>query len=136
MSRSLNAFLNPVMIENQHIEISKRFIGEDGKPVEWEIKPIISAENDILLKKNSKRDKKGVETFDRLGYQNDLLVAAVVYPDLHNAELQKAYGVMGAPQLLGKMLTLGEATTLGVEIKRISGLDDDTEDLVEEVKND
>lgn len=135
MSRSLNAFLNPIQVENEHVAVSKRFL-EDGKPVKWEIRAITSAENDILLKKNSKKDKKGMETFDRLGHQNDLMVAAVVYPDLHNAELQKAYGVMGAPQLLGKMLTVGEATFLATEIKRISGLDDDTEDLVEEVKND
>lgn len=135
MSRSLSAFLNPVMMENQFVAISKRFLREDGEPVEWEIKPITSAENDILLKKNVKKDKKGNETFDRIGHQNDLMVASTVYPDLNNAELQKAYGVIGATQLLGKMLTLGEATALGIEVKRISGLTED-EDLVEEVKND
>lgn len=135
MSRSLNAFLNPIQVENEFVVVSKRFV-EDGEPVKWEIKAITSAENDILLKKNTKRDaKKGIETFDRVGYQNDLMVASVVYPDLHNAELQKSYGVMGASKLLGKMLTLGEATTLGIEIKRISGLDDDDENLVEQVKN-
>ena len=134
MSRSLNAFLNPIKMENQMVVISKRFL-EEGKPVEWELKPITSEENDVLLKKYLKKDKKGNESFDRLSYQNALMAEAVVYPDLLNAELQKAYGVIGAEALLGKMLTVGESTLLAQEVKRISGLDDDSTDLVEEVKN-
>lgn len=136
MSKSLNAFLNPIELENEMLVVSKRFIDpETTKAAEWEIRPITSAENDMLLKKHLKKDKKGNESFDRLGYQNELVVAAVVHPDLHNAELQKAWGVLGATQLLSKMLLMGEFTDLATAVKELSGIDDSEEDTVEEAKN-
>jgi len=123
-NRSLSAFLNPVRVENEMVEISKRFLGEDGKPEKWEIRAIMSEENDALMKKNTRRDKKTqMDIFDRTGYVNDLVVSAVVFPDLKSAELQNAYGTMGEVSLLKKMLTLGEFTTLSTEVQSISGLD-------------
>ena len=35
----LEAFLHPIAVEEtKNVEISKRFIGEDGKPVPWDFK--------------------------------------------------------------------------------------------------
>lgn len=133
---SLNAFLNPPVLENKKVVVSKRFKDEETqKPAEWEIRPITSAENDILLKKHIKKDlKKGTESFDKLGYQNELVIASVVFPNLHDAKLQNAWGVLGANQLIGKMLLIGEFTTLASHVQEVSGLDPE-EDLVEEAKN-
>lgn len=135
MERSLAAFLQPAKVENEMIVVSDRF-KEDGKAVEWEIRAITSEENTNIMKKNTRRDKKTKqEIFDRNGYMNDLVASAVVYPDLKNAELQKAYGVMGEANLLSKMLLVGEFMTLSEAVQKLSGLDVEDEDRIEEIKN-
>lgn len=50
----LNAFLsqNAIKVENRKYVASERFVGEDGKPVEWELKAIDS-DRDRQLRKNS-----------------------------------------------------------------------------------
>lgn len=132
---SLKAFLNPIIPQNEKIVISKRFV-ENGKPVEWEIRPITEDENDFLMKKHTKKDKKtGAEIFDRQEYVNELVASAVVYPDLKNAELQKAYGVLGESDLLKKMLLIGEYAVLAQKVQELAGLDSDMGELVEQAKN-
>jgi len=64
-----------------------------------------------------------------------LTAAAVVFPDLKNAELQKHYGVMGEAELLQKMLYAGEFAELAQQVQALSGLEEDINDLIEEVKN-
>lgn len=131
---SLNAFLNPIQAENKEIIISSRF-QEDGKTVPFVIKPITQEENKLLIKKFSKKDKKGNETFDKTEYVSALTSSAVVFPDLTNAELQKAYGVLGESSLLQKMLYVGEYAALAQEVQELSGLDKDINEDIEEVKN-
>lgn len=131
---SLNAFLNPIKVENKEIVISERF-REGGKPVPFVIRPITQEENEEILRRHKKRDKKGNETFDQIGYSHDLAATAVVSPDLENAELQKAYGVLGNVKLLEKMLLIGEFTALGEAVRELSGLDKDINDDKDEVKN-
>ena len=137
MERSLAAFLNPIKVENELVEVSDRFIGEDGNPVKWEIRAIGSKENDQLMRKHTKRDKKTKqEIFDRTSYINDLVASAVVYPDLKNSELQQAYGVLGEVELLQKMLSvMGEFMRLSESVQKLSGLDVEDEDQVEAIKN-
>lgn len=131
---SLSAFLNPIEVANKEVVISERF-QEDGKPVPFVIRPITQGENEEILRRHKKRDKKGNETFDQIGYNHDLTATAVVFPDLENAELQKAYGVLGRVKLLETMLLIGEFTTLGESVKELSGLDKDINDDKDEAKN-
>ena len=132
---SLKAFLNPIQSENKEVVISKRFM-EDGKPVPFTIRPITQEENKLLIKKFTKKnDKKGTETFDRPEYVSAMTAAAVVFPDLTNAELQKAYGVLGESSLLQKMLYVGEYAELAMAVQELSGLDADINEDIEEVKN-
>ncbi|HCA69871.1 MAG TPA: phage portal protein [Lachnospiraceae bacterium] len=131
---SLKAFLNPIQVENKEVIVSNRF-QEDGKPVPFVIRPITQDENDLLIKKQTKIDKKGRETFDRNGYTEGLVTAAVVFPDLKNAELQKAYNALGEGSLLRKMLYAGEYADLSIEVQKFSGFDIDINDDIEEIKN-
>ena len=131
---SLNAFLNPTVVEDRDVIVSNRFM-EKGKAVPFKIRPITQEENTVLIKKFNKVDKKGVETFDRTGYVQELTSSAVVFPDLNNAELQKAYGVLGSSKLLQKMLFVGEYAVLAQEVQSLSGLDEDINEDIEEVKN-
>lgn len=132
---SLNAFLHPVKLENKKIIVSKRFL-DNEKPVQWEIRPITEAENNRLMKKYTRRDKKtGMEQFNRVEYGHALTAAAVVYPDLANAELQKAYGVVGETELLAAMLTAGEFNRLSNAVSELSDIDSTINDEVDEAKN-
>lgn len=131
---SLNAFLNPIRTKNKKVVVSERF-QEDGKPVPFEIRPLSQDENAQLIKKHTKRDKKGNETLDKVGYNHEMTASAVVFPDLNDAELQKAYGVLGASKLLSAMLYVGEYATLMQEVQELSGLDKDINADIEEVKN-
>lgn len=134
---SLNAFLNPVGLENKEVIVSKRFM-ENGQPVPFVIKPLSQEDNKDLIKKFTKKEKKNgqiTESFDRTGYMTAMVTAAVVFPDLKNAELQQAYGVLGEDKLIQKMLLMGEFATLSQEVQKLSGLDEDINEDIEEVKN-
>lgn len=131
---SLKAFLNPIQVENKEVVVSNRF-QENGKPVPFVIRPITQKENEQLMKRHTKKDKKGNEIFDRTGYIHELTARAVVFPDLKNAELQSAYGVLGETELLKTMLYAGEYAELAQAVQELSGLDTDINEEIEEVKN-
>lgn len=133
---SLAAFLHPVKAENKKVVISKRFV-DNGKPVEWEIRAVSESENDALERKYTKTNRKtGVQQLDRVAFGHALTAAGVVFPDLSNAELQKAYGTLGAENVLEKMLTVGEFAKLSEEVSTLSGLDtNDINEQIEDVKN-
>lgn len=131
---SLRAFLSPIQIENKEVIISNRFV-EEGKVVPFTIKPITQEENKQLLKKYSKKDKKGNESFDKAEYVQALTASAVVFPDLTDSELQKAYGVLGESALLQKMLYVGEYAELAQAVQELSGLTENINDDIEEAKN-
>lgn len=134
---SLAAFLHPAAVENKKIVISDRFKNQDGSPAEWEIRAVSETENGKLEKQYITTNRKtGVQEFDRITYAHALAAAGVVFPDLTNAELQKAYGVVGETELLGKMLTVGEFAKLSQEVSGLSGLDEnDINEQIDDVKN-
>ena len=131
---SLNAFLNPIKIKNKEVIVSSRF-QENGKPVPFIIRPVTQEENKQLIKKFTRTNKKGIESFDRAEYVQALTTKGVVFPDLTNAELQKAYDVLGEVDLLGVMLYAGEYAELARAVQELSGLDQDINGDIEEVKN-
>ena len=99
------------------------------------IRPITQKENEELLKKHRNVDNQGVEIFNRVNYNKELIALAVVEPDLDNAELQKAYGVLGKEKVLSAMLYVGEYTALMEAVQKVSGLEADINDEIEEAKN-
>ncbi len=131
---SLRAFLQPIKAENEEVIISDRFV-EDGKVVPFTIRAIDQDENEEIIKRNTKRNKKGEEKFEQASYVADLVSSSVVFPDLNDSELQRAYGVIGASKLLKKMLLVGEFATLSAKVQKISGIDTDINDEIEEAKN-
>ncbi|MBN3523102.1 phage tail assembly chaperone [Paenibacillus apiarius] len=119
--------------------VSTRFKNEEGEPVAWTLRSMSEVENEQCRKAATKqvKGKGGVVTpeIDFNEYTAKLIVASVVYPDLKNAELQQSYGVMGAEALLRKMLLPGEYTALLQQVQTLNGFNQDTNDLVNEVKN-
>ena len=142
MAKSLSAFLaqNAKKVDNRKIALSPRFVDENGKAMEWEITCITAAENQNL-RKDSLRNipipgKRGQYTqeMDTAQYQAKLAARCTVFPDFNDAELQESYGVMGAEQLAGAMLTPAEFDDLIIAITELCGFTAEGE-LVAEAKN-
>ena len=126
----LEAFLHPIAVEEtKKVEISKRFIGEDGKPVPFEIKTIPQGENSQLIKKYTRRklvNGSTTEIFDTTGYTNALIVECTVQPDFQDSRMCEAYGVLDPMMVPGKMLLSGEYSALVGEIMKLNGFDADS----------
>lgn len=119
---------------------SKRFVA-NGKPVEWEIKPISSDLDEAIRKECTKKvpvpGKRGQynQETDTDKYIGKMCVACTVYPNLNDAELQDAYGVKSADALLKKMLLPGEYTEYKAMVMEVNGFDMSMEELVDKAKN-
>lgn len=139
---SLSSFFaaNAEIRENRKIVVSDRFKDEKGNPIEWEIRSISAEEDEALRKECTKNvpipGKKNQyrQNFDSNSYLTKLAVKSVVFPDLHSAELQNSYKVMGAEALIKTMLYKDEFDALSEQLVADSPTEDINE-LVEEVKN-
>lgn len=133
---NLSAFLNPVKLpERKEVVISKRFCGEDGKPIPFVIRPMSEEENDKLIRKSTRRVKvngQWEEKLDAGEYGRRVVVAATVEPDFSSPELCKACGTLDPLEVPGKLLLVGEYGRLSRAILALSGLEDDPE---EQAKN-
>lgn len=140
---NLSAFLaeNALAVENVKFAVSKRFMGDDGKPMLWEIKTITGTEDEALRKSCAKRvpipGKKNQyqKETDYDMYLGKLAVACTVFPDLNSKELQDSYKVMGADALLKTMLTPGEYADYVQKVQEVCGFDTSLQDDVDEAKN-
>ena len=132
---------NKVVKGNTTFPATKSLADENGKPLEWVLKPLSTRENENIRdecmievpvkgKPNVYRPKT-----DMNKYQTKLMCAAIVSPDLNNAELQNSYGVMSAEDLLKEMVDdPAEYTDLMLFVQQISGFKT-LQDEVEEAKN-
>lgn len=132
---------NKTVKSNVFYSATKTLCGEDGKPLDWEIKPISTKENERIQescmleipipgKPNQYRQKiKSSE------YMTKLIAASVVYPDLYNAELQDSYGVKTPEDLIQEMVNdSGEWNAFITFVNNFNGFVSLQED-VDEAKN-
>jgi len=139
----LKAFLKGNALEQENLKYiaSKRFLGADKKPIEWEIKALNSQEAEDLQKSCTKTvpvpGRKGQfqKEVDFNSYAAKLAVACTVEPNLNSQELQDSYKVMGAEAVLKAMLLPGEYTDYLAKVQEVNGFNKDINDLVEEAKN-
>jgi len=140
---NLSGFLaqNALKVENVKYAASKRFLGEDGQPIPWEICCITSTEDENLRKActkrvsvNGKRNQFTQETDYNL-YLGKLAAKCTAFPNLDDAELQNSYGVMGADALLKTMLTPGEYADYLTKVQEVNGFEVTFEETVDEAKN-
>lgn len=126
----LEAFLHPIAVEEtKKVEISKRFIGEDGKPVPFEIKTISQDENAQLIKRYTRRkvvNGSVVENFNTAAYTNAVILECTVQPDFQDSRMCETYGVLDPMLVPGKMLLSGEYSALVGEIMKFNGFDADS----------
>ncbi|AYB39968.1 phage tail assembly chaperone [Brevibacillus laterosporus] len=130
---------NVNMNVTEEVFVSDKFKDKKGKVVKWKIKAISEEENKEVRKKASvrKKVKKNQYTseLDNELYNMELVLQSVVFPDLYNAELQKSYDVVGADNLIRKMLFPGEFANLLQEVIAINGYDKEVDEMADEIKN-
>lgn len=134
--------VNDFLLENVGSPVEKRELRLKRFKTPWTIKSLTAEETSELRKLATKRElNKRTHQYEQATDQNkfadSVLTAAVVVPDLNNAELQKSWGCIGEPEkLLKRMLSMGEYTELSNAVMDLSGLnDDDSNDLVDTAKN-
>lgn len=140
---NLSGFLaqNAKKVENVKHVVSKRFVGDDGKPIPWEIRCITSTEDEALRKACTKRvpvpgkRNQFTQETDFNLYLGRLAASCTVHPNLDDAELQNSYGVMGSDSLLKTMLTPGEYADYLTKVQEVNGFEVSFEETVEEAKN-
>jgi len=134
---SLESFMLKDEVQEVEYVASKRFKDKEGNAEKWRLKTITADENDAIRKQCYKQiqvGKRMKQEFDTVRYLELLADKCVVYPDLHNVELQNHYGEMDAIKLLKKhLLNPGEYDDLMQKIQEINGYSLD--DAVEEAKN-
>ncbi|GAA4828039.1 phage portal protein [Paenibacillus vulneris] len=123
----------------EEFAVSERFKDKDGRPIPWKLRSMTEDENEAIRQSATKRLKVkngiSVPETNPTEYLTKLAVASVIFPNLKDADLQKSYGVLGAENLLRKMLLPGEYAALVEKVQEINGFDKDINELVEEVKN-
>ena len=143
MENNLQAFLaeNAIKAENVKYVASKRFIGADRNPIEWDIR-VLTSEEDEAIKRTCKKkvftpgSREVKIEMDNDKYAEELICACVAFPNLHDATLQDSYGVMGASQLIRKMLTPGEYTDLYLMVSQVNGFEVGMDDKkIKQAKN-
>lgn len=125
------------MGETKDIIISKRFVGEDGKPLPFKIKIIDQDTNDRIYRASTKtRTKNGqtIRELDSLEYGRRLILNCVVSPDFQDKELCDYYKCLDPLSVPGKMLSSGEYQKLVSAINKFNGFDEE-ESLTDEAKN-
>ncbi len=134
---SLESFMLKDEVQEIEYVASKRFKDKERNYEKWKLKTITADENDAIRKQCYKQiqvGKRMKQEFDTVRYLELLADKCVVYPDLHNVELQNHYGEMDAIKLLKKhLLNPGEYDDLMQKIQEINGYSLD--DAVEEAKN-
>lgn len=131
--KSLSSFLNPKRKENLVFVLSDAFIGEDGKPIEWEMRQL-SAEEGLELQKQTEAKE-----------YSDMMIAYVaaslVYPNLKDKELldglTKKAGrpVLKATDALKALVTDAELASLISRYISYNELTSNFTEKVSEVKN-
>lgn len=111
-----------------------------GFPHPFVVKSISEGENKQLSKScqtvtyDKKTHQKTVE-IDQSLYGNRLVAACCVEPNFKDAELQKHYGVVGAEELIDRMLKPGQYIQLAMAVQEVNGFSTDINELRDEAKN-
>ena len=135
---SLSAFFaeNAERAENVTVVISDRFKDADGKPLEWEIRPLPSSEVKNARNMCYVKDASGRRVIDEEMAAAKCIALSVVYPDLNDPELQASWGARNASDLLNNMLYMNEYNKVGEVFNKLNlSSNENFEKNVETVKN-
>jgi hypothetical protein len=133
---------NKAKKENTFYPATKSLLGEDGKPLLWEIRALTTKENDVIQDSCTKEvpipGKTGMyrHRIDTTAYIAKMLVSSIVSPDLHSAELQDSYGVNKPEDLLKEMVDdPSEYNNLTLFVQNFNGFDVSLQEDIDAAKN-
>ncbi len=142
MDFSLFMKANKKTLSNKKYAPTASLCDKDGKPLEWEFKPLTSAEvNDIrdtCMVQVPIEGKKGsyTTTVDYTEYVNKVIVESTVFPDLYNKSLQDSYGVNTPIKLMLAMVDHpGEYNDLAEFVMDMQNSNETFDSLVVKAKN-
>lgn len=134
----LKGFLQPSpMEETTEVIISKRFKGEDGKPLPFKLRKIDQETANSIRKKCTKTKRvngQTVEELDSARYTSHLILACVLEPNFRDKEICDFYKVIDPADVPGRMLSVGEYGNLSNAIMEFNDFDT-AEKVEEEAKN-
>ena len=133
---------NKKVKKNTFYPATKSLCDENGEPLLWEVRALSTRETDAIRENCTTEvpvtGKPGMmrPKVDSTKYVEKMVVAAVVFPDLRNAELQDSYGVKTPEALIKEMLDNPEEyNTFAEFIQEYNGLDETITEKIEQVKN-
>ena len=132
---------NKAKKENTFYAATASLCDDEGQPLEWEIKALTTKETEHIREKNSVDipvpGKPGMyRTKITEDYLPSLICAAVVSPNLYDAELQDSYGVKTPQELILEMLdNPNEYAKLAQFVQSYSGINTSMDEEVSEAKN-
>ena len=134
--------VNKKVRPNAFYPASENFLDDKGKPLLWEIKPLSAQDNERIkdecttIVETKDRGFKAYPKIDMKAMQVKQVVASVVFPDLHNAELQDSYSVKEPEELIFAMLDeAGDYQNLVQFIMKYNKLNVTLDEKIEEAKN-
>jgi len=101
----------------------------------FKIKPIGGEMYANLQTMCTTRKKKNKVDFDQKRFTEQVILLGCMEPNFKDADTIAKAKVTTPEQLLYKLLHAGEINTLGAEILKLSGFNQDMEELEEEAKN-
>ncbi len=136
---ALSAFLKENRKEKGTVKyaVSKDFVDENGKVIEWEIRALKSREADAIRNACTEINAKGKKvTVDQSKFNRLTAAKCTVFPNLNDQELQDSYGVMCAEDLVAELLDNdGEYQNYIKKVMEVSGYMESDEELIETAKN-
>ncbi|MBD8046752.1 MULTISPECIES: hypothetical protein [Clostridium] len=137
----MNNFEDFLMDSFEEAEEIEREITIGGRKRKMRFKPIGATVGDEIRKKcrniSFVKGQKVIDT-NQDKYMARLIIETTTYPDFKNAELQKAWGVMGDEPLLEAMKSKmkdGEYSEWSRVVSEVNGYDKGMQELIEEAKN-
>ena len=136
MSKLMNFLIeNSVEELTEEVPVGEGFKDNEGNSLKFKIKAVPSDEFATLQKQCTVTRKKGKVEFDSKKFNEQIAINYTIDPNFRDAEAIKKLGVLTPEQLLNKTLLAGELTALVEAISKLSGFDQDIDELREEAKN-
>lgn len=132
---------NKVERKNTTYAATASLVDENGKPLEWQIKPLETSETQRIQDECTIEIPTGKPNQYRTKllttkYMKKLICASVIEPNLFDSELQDSYGVKTPEELIVQMIDdPGEYNAFGVFVQEFNNLNKGLQDKVDEAKN-
>lgn len=132
---------NKAVKENTFYPATASLCDENGKPLEWEIRALTTKETEAIREKNTLEipvpGKPGMYRQKITeNYVPSLICAAVVSPNLYDAELQDSYGVKTPQELIVEMIDNPDEYAKMLQfVQSYSGIKSTMDEEISEAKN-